>query len=128
LQRGIAESKDHRFYQIVEYANERAAIRVLDSARSGKQEALTPLGAAAALGEEGTEEDPQGCGIETLIVLLGANNALPSILSLDVKWSDKGYHDLKRKNAFTVWRPSHFEKELTKVVEQVKEIRAKHVI
>ena len=124
----IEDPKDNRFYQIVEYANERAAIRVLDSARSDKQEALTPLGAAAALGEEGTKEDPQGYGIETLIVLLGANNALPSMLNLDVKWSDTGYDDLEKKKEFTVWRPSHFKKELEKVVEQVREIRAKHVI
>jgi len=89
------EPKDNRFYQIVEYANERVAIRVLDSARSDEQEALTPLGAAAALGAEGTEENPQGPGIETLIVLLGANNALPSMLELDVKWSDNGYDELR---------------------------------
>lgn len=130
LETQIQEPKDHLFWQIVENANERAALRVLRAARDENgRGTLTPLGAAAALGAEGTKQTPnQGDGIETLIVLLGANNALPSILSLDVVWSEDGFNDLEGKKKFTVWNPAHFRAEFDEVVEQVKEIRARHVI
>jgi len=85
LKSQIVEPKDQLFQQIVENANERAALRVLESARKGGK-SLTPLGAADELGAEGTVEDPgQGDGIEMLIVLLGANNALGSIVQLKVE-------------------------------------------
>jgi hypothetical protein len=129
LEEQLDEPEDHAFRQIVENANARAALRVLKSAVGGDGESLTPLGAAQALGEEGSVEDPdRGDGIETLIVFLGANNALPSILALKVAWSDSGYDDLAKKRHFTVWRPSHFRRELERVVERVEEIRARHVI
>lgn len=129
LRRRIEEPEDDLFRQIVENANERAALRVLHSARDGSGKALTPLGAAAALGAEGIlERAGQGDGIETLVVLLGSNNALPSMLRLEVVWSREGYDDLEKKRRFTVWRPSHFRSELARVVEEVKKVRARHVI
>lgn len=122
-------SRDYPFWQIVENANERAALRVLRSARTEDGQALTPLGAAAALGNEGTFENPgEGHGIETLIVMLGANNALASMIQLKVKWSEEGYDNLETKKEFTVWNPDHFENELDLVVQKVKEIKARHVI
>lgn len=129
LESEIEEPKDDLFQQIVENANERAALRVLKSARDKNGEALTPLGAAAELGAAGTIESPgDGDGVETLIVLLGANNALPSIIRLEVVWSEEGYDNLDKKKRFTVWRPSHFEAEFDRVVEEVKKVRARHVI
>jgi hypothetical protein len=130
LEEQIKVPKDHLFWQIVENANERAALRVLRSARDEEGRTLTPLGAAAVLGAEGTTESSkgEGDGIETLVVLLGANNALRSILSLEVVWSEEGFDDLEEKKKFTVWNPMHFQTELNQVVDQVKEIRARHVI
>jgi hypothetical protein len=128
LKSAIREPKDQLLQQIVENANERAALRVLESARKGGK-ALTPLEAAAELGAEGTHERPgHGDGVETLIVLLGANNALRSIVQLKVEWSKEGYDDLEKKRKFTVWRPSHFKAELDRVVNEVKKVRARHVI
>jgi len=126
----IDEPTDAFFKQIVENANERAGLRVLKSARDGDGNSLTPFGAAAQLGKEGTREKPgEGHGIETLIVLLGANNALPSMLRLEVAWSEEpGYKDLSQKRRFTVWKPSHFEEELDLVVQEIREIKARHVI
>lgn len=125
----IDEPTDALFKQIVENAGERAGLRVLKSARDENGRALTAFGAAAQLGNEGTYEKPgEGDGIETLIVLLGANNALPSILGLDVVWSESGYDDLGKKRRFTVWRPSHFEAELKEVVKEIKKVNARHVI
>jgi hypothetical protein len=113
---------------LIKNADSIAAMRVLDSARDSSGKGLTPLEAAAALGREGTEEDPAGDGVETLIVFLGANNALGSVLSLTVNWSGDGYDDLKEKGAFNVWRPSHFKAELDLVAAEIRKVRARHVI
>lgn len=129
LEAQIDQPTDHLFKQIVENANERAALRVLKSAQDKDGKSLTPFEAAAQLGAEGTQESPgKGDGIETLIVLLGANNALPSMLRLEVIWSEEGYDKLGQKSRFTVWNPDHFRAELDLVVEEIKKINARHVI
>jgi hypothetical protein len=129
LEARIHEPTDHLFKQIIENASERAALRVLKSAQDKNGKSLTPFGAAAQLGEEGTQESPgQGDGIETLIVLLGANNALPSMLRLEVVWSKEDYDELGRKSQFTAWNPKHFQAELDLVVEEIRKVRARHVI
>ncbi len=116
----IKTPKDDLVSQIVENANERAAIRVLASARDAAGKALSPLQAAAQLGTDG--------GIETLVVFLGANNALATVTRLKVVWSGPGYDDLDRKKAFTVWNPVHFEAELGLVVGAVEQVAARYVI
>jgi hypothetical protein len=131
--RRIGEPSDQLLSQIVENATERAALRVLNSARDGSGHALTPFEAAKALGEEGVEGAPadaadRGDGIETLIVFLGANNALGAVTQLRVAWSGPGFDDLEAKRRFTVWRPSHFASEFDQVVEAVRQIRVRHVI
>jgi hypothetical protein len=128
-ERAITTPKDQLFAQIVENANERAALRVLQSARDASGVALTPLQAAKALGDEGTAEDGTGDGIETLIVFLGANNALPTVVQLKVAWSQSpACKDLAAKNEFTVWNPLHFAEELALVATEVSNIKARHVI
>ena len=118
----IAKPKNQLFRQIVENANERAALRVFNYSESDEaRNAMTLLDQAAVLGNAGD-------GIETLIIFLGANNALQTITSLKVVWSDTGYDDLQLKSKYTVWRPTHFEVELNKLVAKVKEIKARHVI
>jgi len=116
----ISRPTDDLVRQLVEHANARAALRVLPP---GEQ---TVFDAAIALGEE-RGSDPEH-GIETLVVFLGANNALDVVTELRVAWSGPGYDDLARKGAFTVWRPEHFAAELRLVVERVRAIRARHVI
>lgn len=110
---------------VVEYHNERAALRVLNWARDAQGNALAPLDAAAALGAEGIDG---GDGIETLIIFIGANNALGSILTFNVCWSGDDYKEMDKNDKYTVWRPSHFKAELHEIVEKVKSIRARHVI
>jgi hypothetical protein len=56
--------KDDFLREVVEHHNERAAIRVLNSARDASGRSLTPLEAAAALGAEGSSEPGNGDGIE----------------------------------------------------------------
>ena len=120
--------KDDYLRQIVENHNERAAIQVLNTARDVRGNALTPLQAAAALSGAGTVENPDGDGIETLIILIGANNALGSILTFKVNWTAEGYDDMAINDRYTAWRPIHFKAELDQLVAQVKKIRARHVI
>lgn len=114
--------------QKVEDDNDRAALFVLETARSAGNRALTPLGAARALGAQGTDASDSGPGIETLVVLLGSNNALQTVTRLETVWSGAGYDDLTKKGAFTIWRPEHFAAEWTLVVEELRRVRARHVI
>jgi hypothetical protein len=116
--------KDNVAGQVVEYHNERSAVRVLNTARDAQGKALSPVQAAAALGAEAGEGD----GIETLIVLIGSNNALGSILTFNVQWSGPGYDDISVNDRYTVWRPIHFQAELDELVKEIKKIRARHVI
>jgi hypothetical protein len=111
----------------VEDDSDRAALFVLETARAGNR-ALTPLRAARALGSQGTDQSRAGPGIETLVVILGSNNALQAVTKLKVAWSGEGYDDVSRKGAYTVWRPEHFAKEWAAIVAELREIRARHVI
>ncbi len=118
--------------QVVEKANERAALRVYPPASSDAG-AQTLFESAAALGAEGglTAEgaaDPACPGIETLVVALGANNCLGTITSLRPVWSGPGYADLDGKREFNVWDPHHFDAEYAQVVAAIEPIRARHVI
>jgi hypothetical protein len=121
IRRNLVPPSDDPVMQLPENADQLAALRVLDSARSVLGEALTPLEAAAHLGEDG--------GIETLIMWIGSNNALPCVLNLNVKWTrNDDYADPVRKNRYTVWRPTHFAAELDLVAAEVRKIRARHVL
>lgn len=119
-------AKDNVLPTVVENHNDRAALRVLNSARDHLDNALTPLQAARQLSLEATPETHEG--IETLIVFIGANNALGSILRFEVIWSDADYEDMTKNDLYTVWRPNHFQAELDKVVAEVAKINAHHVI
>lgn len=126
----IRSSSDNVLRQVVQNHAARAALRVLPGATEADRRRTVPE-VAAGLGEDTGDgqpgHDPEH-GIETLVVFLGANNALSAITELDVVWSDAGFDDLTRKSAFTVWRPSHFIAELERVVAQVRRIRARHLI
>jgi hypothetical protein len=82
--------------------------------------AATQLGAAAQHGRSG--------GIDTLVVVLGANNALRSVVDKLVRWTGDGFDDLDRKGDYTVWRPSHFAAEFAELVRAVEGISARHVV
>ena len=121
----IQTPKDDWLSQIVENANDRAALRVLPRVAPGAAAGLSSVDAAQALGQDG--------GIETLIVFLGANNALGTILHAKVRWSQAGasgkdYQDLKLKQAFTVWDPEHFRVELQELEQRIAQIPALNVI
>jgi hypothetical protein len=121
----VETPRDDFLSQVIEHDSERAALRVYPLA-TPEARRMTLFDVARALGEE--HGDEAECGIETLVVCLGANNALGSVTDLRVAWSGPGYSKLGAKNAYTVWRPSHFAAELDEVRAQVEAIGARHVI
>jgi len=121
----IATPNDSLLDQIVENNGARAALRVYPR-WDERTRSMTLLQAAQALGEDRGEDDDHG--IETLVVFLGANNALRSVTDLEVKWSGDDYKDVRKKGKYTVWRPSHFISELAELEQAVERIAARHVI
>lgn len=122
----IDAPRDDALTQIVENDGSRAAWVVLERARSSRK-ARTVLEAAAAMSRR-----PQG--IETLVVALGSNNALGSVVRLQPCWTSDDYLDLTpqerldAKSGFTVWRPSHFAADWALLVEQMRAVKAQHTI
>ncbi|HWB35174.1 MAG TPA: hypothetical protein VHA75_04025 [Rugosimonospora sp.] len=120
----LTPARDNIVKQVPEFDSDRAALRVFPTAPPAARD-LSLLDAARVLGEDNPDGD---AGIETLIVFLGANNALGCVTHLTVNWSGPGYDDLERKQAYNVWRPIHFARELLLVRDAVARIRARHVI
>ncbi|MEV0788652.1 hypothetical protein [Kribbella sp. NPDC050459] len=121
----ITTPKDDLINQIVQNNNDRAAMSVYPH-WSDETKAMSLFDAAAELGAE--PDASSECGIETLIVFLGANNALKCVTQLQVRWSGENYQDLREKEEYTVWRPDHFRHELAEIVAAIKTIKARHVI
>ena len=123
----IDKPNDDLLAQVVENNVDRAGLVVLRRARAGNR-ARTVLDTAAAMAQ-GT-----GQGIETLVVMLGANNALGSILGLQPCWTSDDYLDLSPvrrlavKGQFSVWRPAHFAADWALLVDKLRQVRADHVI
>jgi hypothetical protein len=118
-------AKDDYVKQIVENNGELAALSVYPGGQG--DDTLTLFDAAKRLGAEQKFKGRE-CGIETLIIFLGANNALRSVTDLSVKWTDSEYNKLGVKNKYTVWQPPHFIEEYKKVEAEVNKIGARHVI
>lgn len=110
--------RDNRLSQIPSAAGERSALMTLAGGADGD----TAIDIAARLGDEG---DP---GIETLVVALGANNVLGTVLNFKVVWSGDDYADLDQKRSYNAWTPSHFAAEYDELVRQVERVKARHVI
>src|SRR3989344_960463 len=110
-----------------------AKIRAGLGVYSSMDETDTLLDAARKLGDQGAKPGSGGDaatpGIETLVVFLGANNVLASVVLLDVQWSGPGFDQLsKEKDEYTVWCPSHFKSEYLLLVNELKKVKAQHVI
>ncbi|MBO0874472.1 MAG: hypothetical protein J2P19_13855 [Pseudonocardia sp.] len=80
----------------------------------------TQVGAAARHGSDG--------GIGALVVMLGANNVLGSVVDKDPRWSGPGFDDLDAKEAFNVWRPTHFAQEYAALMTPLRAIPAHTVV
>ena len=75
-----------------------------------------------------------GEGVETLVVVLGANNALGSVLSLSPAWTPADYATLSPEQRLearvgcNVWRPSAFAADWDLLVQRLRGVEARHVI
>ncbi len=115
-----ADPTNNLLIPLVDNAPSRAALRVYPHG-DPDTESLTLFDVAERLGQDG--------GIETLVVWLGANNVLGSVLRLDLVWStDEGFRDPVAKAGFTVWDPRHFRLEYDELVDRVDRIDARNVI
>ena len=121
----IRAPKPTLFAHTVSNSNDRTALAVLDSARDAAGTALSPVDAAVELGRQSGNG---GSGIETLVVFLGANNALGTVVKLEVIWSGPDFQDLVAKEKYTIWQPEHFQKELLALETKLQTVRAQHVI
>ncbi len=120
----IGRPRDNLLKQIIENNAERAARQVYPQWAEARGQTL--FDAARAMGaDHGADQDS---GIETLVVFLGANNALQTVTKLKVAWTGPDCTSLAAKAGYTAWAPSHFRSELEAVVEQVRTIEARHVI
>ncbi|HOZ60184.1 MAG TPA: hypothetical protein PKY70_18540 [Nakamurella multipartita] len=118
--RYAAEPTNNLLIPFVDNAPARAALRVYPHGDPAT-ERLTLLDVAEKLGQQG--------GIETLVVWLGANNVLGSVLQLQLRWSqDPGFRDPRTKAEYTVWDPAHFRLEYDELVARLTRIEAKNVI
>ncbi|GGD29009.1 hypothetical protein [Nocardioides daphniae] len=75
-----------------------------------------------------------GEGVETLVVVLGSNNALGSVVQLKAVWTPEGYDQMsltQRRDArggCTLWRPSAFAADWADLVATLRTVRAQHVV
>lgn len=127
------ETDSWGFAALPENADERVALRVLGSIEAAVGEGLSLVQTVRRLGGW----DVRRPGIETLIVMLGANHALPAVAQFNVVWSDArpvgprgipAYKDLHAKQRFTIWRPEHFADEFGELADDIAHTGARHVI
>jgi hypothetical protein len=120
----IRRPRDGLFDDLLpENAQERMELRVLASAGGMDR---TVFEAAEALGAQvGGGHDPD-VGIDTLVVMLGANSALGTVVRLQVNWQGGPQFDGKRPA--TVVAPRLFRADLRRAVAAVRRIAARRVI
>ena len=112
---------DAVFKQLPSAAWERSALTL-----TGGDDRDTPVSLARLLGEE---SDGEGPGIETLVVALGANNILGTVLDFEVRWTDpatQDFRDVDAKRGRNAWLPSTAS-EFDALVDEVTH-HARHVI
>ncbi|MFC4786714.1 hypothetical protein ACT8ZV_19720 [Nocardioides sp. MAHUQ-72] len=112
--------------QLVEHHQDRAAWPVLQRARKGNR----PRSVLDAV----TDLSRSGGGVETLVVVLGSNNALGSVLSLSPAWTPADYprlspeERLEARIGCNVWRPSAFAADWELLVQRLRGVAAQHVV
>ncbi len=104
---------------LVDAANARSAVDVLDGWRARDGSAVTTLRAARELGRD---------GVGTLCVWIGSNNALRSVVTLEVLPSGERFREVGAKDEYTVWTVPHFRAELAEVVQAVRAVEADRVL
>jgi hypothetical protein len=113
--------------QLVERHQDRAAWPILQRARKGNR-GRSVLDAIVDMSTK-----PDG-GIETLVVMLGSNNALGAVVSLEPAWTPAGYADLTPRERMAarvgcnIWRPSAFDADWALLERELRRVAARHVV
>jgi hypothetical protein len=107
--------------QIPERSFQRTILSVLNPSHSPSWSDRTALGAAKALADDG--------GIENLLVLLGANNALGAATSLRIKPTDDRVlaDPVRFRGEFNLWEPEHFAHFFGELVDGLAGLDAERV-
>lgn len=108
-------------------------LRQIPSASAARSAAIALAGGADAGGDSSMvgqlEKLSRDGGVGTVVLALGGNNALSSVLSLNLEWSrDDSYRDLEKKEAATVWQPHHFRAEYDELAARVAACGPRRVI
>lgn len=114
----FAGTKDE-FLAIPSEARARTAYRVLNPSRDAKYDKMTQLGVINGI------KEAEG-GIDNLIVFLGANNCLATVLELRVAEAPINEQPEAFSN-YTLWHPAHFEKDYHELVKHLEKLEAKNV-
>jgi hypothetical protein len=122
------------------YTAARAAARVaagrdddLFGVKPARDNDIAALSVLAPFGVDATQIDAarwhgDNGGIGTLIVAVGANNALDTVVRKRVDWSAAGFDDLDENSRYNVWRPTHFAQEYAALVSELRTIAVQRVI
>jgi hypothetical protein len=119
-------TNDDPLSQLVERHQDRAAWPILQRARRGNR-SRTVLDAVAAMSRP-TE------GVETLVVVLGPNNALGAVVTLKPTWTPEGYAKLSPEERLAarvgcnLWRPSAFAADWSLLEAKLRAVTAQHII
>lgn len=98
----------------------RSALKVLNPARTTDRATDTQLDVARDIAR-------RDGGIQHLIVWLGANNCLGTVVELELRRTGDSPPRLEERPAYTLWTPEAFRKELAVLGERIAEIGADHV-
>lgn len=126
IERRLAgRTSDDPLGQLVEHHETRAAWPVLRHAAGGDPR-RSVLDSVADLARDE--------GVESLVVMLGSNNALGSVVSLETAWTPADYATLtlaQRRDAragCNLWRPSAFRADWANLVARLRTVQAQHVV
>ncbi len=118
--REIPEPRDHVFKQVPEMPMYRTARRVLNPTFANDAMEWHQLRCARELAADG--------GIENLIVFLGANNALGTVTSLNIKYSEPSdLHRLPHERKCNLYLPEHFQYLYAKLAADIETVDAQRV-
>jgi lysophospholipase L1-like esterase len=118
--RNTGKASNGLLNQVPEYAMYRTARRVLNPQQRFELSELSPVQLAERVAlEEG--------GADNLLVSIGANNALGTCITLQMKWSQSAdFRKLAHQRYVTIWEPDHFAKIYGQLVAGLKRVQAKH--
>jgi hypothetical protein len=112
--------RDNLLRQLPEHAMYRSARRTLNPAAQSELSDLTPLGLAQRLAAVE--------GVENLLVGLGANNALGTCATLQVRQStSEDLGRLAHERGCNLWQPRHFAVAYAELARQLDAITAERV-